>query len=132
MKHIPATVGLEEFTVMMRIGVGDDERSKLQPVRIRIDCQTDIGNACRSDQIGETVDYSLIRREVVALANKARFHLLERLAGEILSICFNRPGVSACRVRIKKVAVFRDAVPFVQTSWIKRGSYAKILPEAAE
>jgi FolB domain-containing protein len=132
MTFIPAIIGLEAFTLNLRIGVGDEERSKPQPIRITIACAVDIGAASTSDDLRRTVNYSLIRNEILDRSSTASYRLLERFAGEILEICFRHPTVRRCRVKVEKLTIFEDSVPFIETDWIDRAVYANMPAEAAE
>ncbi len=118
--NLQATIGLEALTVDFHIGVSDEERAGLQPVRIQIWINTDIISAMMSDDIKNTVDYSRIRANILDLAKTHPFKLVERLAGEIATFCFVDERVSACKIRVEKTKIFPDAIPFVETGWINR------------
>lgn len=125
-------VGLEAFTLNIRIGVGSKERDQPQPIRITISCSIEIGAAFYTDDIRRTVNYSQIRSEIIERTNEAVYCLIERLAGEILEICFRQPAVRRCRVKVEKLTIFPDSVPFIETDWIDRAIYANMPAEAAQ
>lgn len=120
MQPILATIGLESFTTNLRIGVSDKERAIPQPIRITLSVRADISAAMESDDLRDTVDYSKLRERILELTTKRIFHLLERLASEIVLACFEDGRVQACQVRLEKLKVFEDAVPCLSTPWIER------------
>lgn len=132
MNDIIATIGLDTLTVNFSIGVTEKERSRPQPVEITIQLRANISEAIRTDAIDQTVDYSGIRKAVIHLSHTYEYHLIERLAGEIAALCFDDPKVQACRVTVRKMRIYRDCTPFIETVWINRGVYANMPAEAAQ
>lgn len=119
-KPMISTIGLEAFTTNVRIGVSDQERSTPQPIRITLSIRADIAKAMESDDLNDTVDYAKLRQQILELTESRTFHLLERLAGDIINACFHDKRVLACQLRLEKTTIFPDAIPFLSTPWIER------------
>lgn len=120
MPPIISTIGLESFIAHVRIGVSEKERATPQPVRIALSIRADIAQAMESDDLDDTVDYSKLRQHILELTKTNTFHLLERLASDIIVTCFKDERVLACQLRLEKTTIFSDAVPFISTPWIER------------
>ena len=120
MQTLISTIGLEAFTTNVRIGVSDQERSTPQPVRITLSIRADITKAMESDDLNDTVDYSNLRHQILELTKSRTFHLLERLASDVVTACFQDERVLACQLRLEKTLIFPDAIPFLSTPWIER------------
>lgn len=63
-----------------RIGVTPEERAEPQGLIIDLQLDMDLRPAGASDDLADTVDYSAVTQEVVALAGDSEVLLLERLA----------------------------------------------------
>lgn len=120
MQPLISIIGLEAFTTNVRIGVSDQERATPQPVRITLSIRADIAQAMESDDLNDTVDYSKLRQHILELTESRTFHLLERLASDVVTACFQDERVLACQLRLEKTTIFTDAVPFISTPWIER------------
>jgi FolB domain-containing protein len=91
------------------IGINDEERRKKQDVVIQIVMHVDVKKACRSDRIGDTVDYKAIKNRVVGLVEGSSFFLLEALADAISATCFDDPLVRRAVVTVDKPGALRFA-----------------------
>lgn len=120
MQPIISIIGLESFLTNVRIGVSEKERATPQSVRITLSIRADIAKAMESDDLNDTVDYSTLRQQILDLTESHTFHLLERLANDVVAACFKDERVLACQVRLEKTTIFADAVPFISTPWIER------------
>lgn len=93
---------VKDLIVPCRIGVTDIERQKNQPVLININLWVDAKSAGEADDITQTVNYEDIYLQIIKLAEKNPFHLLERLAEEIAKICLAKLRVEKVEVRVEK------------------------------
>ena len=94
------------------IGVDEDERLGVRPLRIDVDIETDCREAGHSDEIATAVDYRAIAERVRSLAEASSFRLLEALAEALAAAILDEfPAAGAVKVRIEKP----DAVPGVET-----------------
>lgn len=85
-------------------GVLEHERERPQPFSCDVDAWLDVGNAVRSDELRDTVDYGALASLVAGVVTERSFLLLERLAGEIAAQVLDTfPKVSRVSVTVRKV-----------------------------
>jgi FolB domain-containing protein len=91
------------------IGVSDEERREKQDVTINVIIFADLLKAGKSDRFEETVDYRLIKKQILAMVEASNFHLIEALAEAVARICLKNPKVHEVRVRAEKPSALRFA-----------------------
>lgn len=91
------------------IGINDDERSNRQDVLINLRLDADTRAAGLSDDIGDTVNYRSITKQVIELVENSRFFLVEKLAEEIARLCLVDSRVERVWVKVEKPAALRFA-----------------------
>ena len=91
------------------VGVNDDERQEKQDVVAQITLDVDLRQAGRSDDLADTVDYKALKKEVLAMAERSQFQLLETLAENIAAICLRRDRVRRAVVAVEKPGALRFA-----------------------
>lgn len=91
------------------IGVHANERKQPQEIVINIILFTDTAKAGQSDDIADTVSYSLISKKVRAHAESVQRFTVEALAEDIAGICLGDPGVKKVQVRVEKPRAIRFA-----------------------
>jgi FolB domain-containing protein len=89
------------------IGVNDSERDKPQDILINIDLYTANRKAETPDGINECVDYSIVTKKVLFLAENAKRFTLEALAEDIAQLCLEDPRVLKTTVRVEKPGAVR-------------------------
>ncbi|MEO8004686.1 MAG: dihydroneopterin aldolase [Betaproteobacteria bacterium] len=99
---------LKNFETLVSIGIHDFEKQAKQRVILNVDLYLDPHGKTERDHIDETVDYDLVRSEIVRLAQGGHFHLQETFCEKILALCLARPGVLAARVASEKPDVYPD------------------------
>ncbi|HTT09809.1 MAG TPA: dihydroneopterin aldolase [Burkholderiaceae bacterium] len=97
--------GLQAQTV---IGIHQNELHRPQPVRLDIAAGIPRSLACRTDRIGDTIDYSLLRTALLELLATHRLKLLEALAEEMAHLALEEFGAHWVRVVLTKPAKFDD------------------------
>lgn len=97
--------GLQAQTV---IGIHQNELHQAQPVRIDIAAGLPRSLACRTDRIGDTIDYSELRAALLDLLATHTLKLLEALAEEIARITLEDFGAHWVRVVLVKPGKFED------------------------
>ena len=100
---------IDDLAVQCRIGVQDAERASPQTLLISVLLDADLRDASRSDRLDDTIDYSRLKKELVALADESRCCLIETLAEKIADLCLSHPRVHHVRVRIVKPSVAEGA-----------------------
>jgi 2-amino-4-hydroxy-6-hydroxymethyldihydropteridine diphosphokinase len=100
---------ITDLVARVIIGVDDDERRRLQDIRINISMEADTSKSGVSDIIEDTVNYSTVAKRIVHLAEESRFYLVEKLAQEIAALCLDDPRVLSVTVKIEKPNAIRVA-----------------------
>lgn len=85
-----------------KIGVSPWERKDGCACEIDLEIGRDLELAAWSDQLDNTLDYLRIAREVAAMAENTRCHLLETLAQKICNHLLAEANVTEVRVVLKK------------------------------
>jgi len=91
------------------VGIYPEERENKQDVVINIEMACDLSTAAASDNIDDTINYKSVKKEIMALVENSGFLLIERMAGEIASLCLAHPGVRQVRVTVDKPGALRFA-----------------------
>ena len=97
--------GLRAQTV---IGIHQTELHRPQPVRVDIAAGVPRSLACRTDRIGDTIDYSELRTALLQLLATHKLQLLEALAEEMARLAIDDFGAHWVRVVLVKPAKFED------------------------
>jgi dihydroneopterin aldolase/D-erythro-7,8-dihydroneopterin triphosphate epimerase len=91
------------------VGVNEDERHRKQDIVAQIVLYTDLRPAGRTDALEDTVDYKILKKEILALAERSHFLLIEALAESIADICLRHDRVEQVAVTIEKPGALRYA-----------------------
>ncbi len=109
-KNILTKIFIKDLSVGCKIGVTKLERQKKQSVVINIILWVDTGQVGKTDDIAQTVNYEDVYLQIIKLAEKNSFHLLETLAEEIAKICLTKQRVEKVEVRIEKPKALKFAM----------------------
>ena len=108
MADVSTKLFLEEFEVMVDIGIHDFEINNPQRVCISVEVLIDPNAVDRPDEIRSTFDYDFIRLEIKNLICNRRFNLQETLCRLILDKIIEQDCVTEATVTTKKLDVFPD------------------------
>jgi D-erythro-7,8-dihydroneopterin triphosphate epimerase len=100
---------IRDLVVRCRLGVTARERRKPQEVAVSVTLHADLRPACRSDRLADSVDYAVLKRAILAEAERRQFHLIERLAQRVAEICLGDPRVERVDVTVQKPGALRFA-----------------------
>jgi len=103
------TIYLHGLTVDAVIGIWEWERKIRQKVVIDIDMDADIRKAAASDSVDDTLNYKLVAKRVIHLAETSGFQLVETLAERVADIVRNEFDVPWVRVKINKPGAIRGS-----------------------
>lgn len=103
------TIEIKDLLVRAIIGINDDERTNQQDIVINVSLQTDTRAAAASDEISDAVNYRTLTKQIIALTEESRFHLVETLAEAIAACCLKDIRVAAVRVGVEKPGALRFA-----------------------
>ena len=79
-----------------------------QPLVIDVHAGVPHARACETDDIRDTIDYSVVRTRLLRLMAEHRLHMLEALAEAIADILLDEFGAAWVRVRVVKPDKFAD------------------------
>jgi 2-amino-4-hydroxy-6-hydroxymethyldihydropteridine diphosphokinase len=98
-----------DLQVRCIVGLRDEERREKQDVIINLVLFADLAQACRSDRVEDTVDYTALKKRILAMVEKSSYFLAEALAEEIARICLAEPKIRKVRVQVEKPSALRFA-----------------------
>ena len=96
-------VRVEGLTFEAIVGVLPEERLQPQPLRVDLELVLDLRPAGMSGKIGDTVDYDLVSREIIAFVQFRRFRLIEAAAEELAAMLLGlHPPLVEVAVHLQK------------------------------
>lgn len=99
---------IEGFTGQTVIGIHDSELHRPQTIRIDLTAGVPRNRAFDSDEIGDTIDYGVVRERLRRLLEEHGFSLLEPFAERIAEILIHDFGAHWVRVAVTKPRKFDD------------------------
>lgn len=91
------------------VGINEDERREKQDVVTNLTLWANLSQACRSDNIDDTVDYKDLKKKILDMAEHSHFFLVEALAEAIANLCLAYERVERVRVCVEKPMALRFA-----------------------
>ncbi|TRM73935.1 hypothetical protein DJ528_10955 [Sulfolobus sp. B5] len=76
-------VSIEDLRVKTVIGINPNERIEKQEVSINVDIWSDLSKSVITDSINDTIDYKVIKKEIISYVENSSFNLLETLTYKI-------------------------------------------------
>jgi len=110
-------IKIENLKLRTIVGIYDWEKETKQDVIINIEMEFDGTKAIDTDNIEHTVDYKTITKQIIKMVEGTDFNLIERIAGEAISIVMDNEKVDKASVRVDKPGALRftDTVSVTQT-----------------
>ncbi|HCK94145.1 MAG TPA: dihydroneopterin aldolase [Gammaproteobacteria bacterium] len=100
---------VEALRVNANIGVHDWEKQIQQLMFVDLEIALDLADACRSDQLADTLDYVAIADTVKNLAVEKHYELIEYFGETIAQSLLQDQRVKQVKVTINKPAAIPDA-----------------------
>lgn len=118
----PNRIFVKDMVVDVAIGAFDNEKGRVQKVRINIIAIPDVWPDERNDNLDETVSYDRLVAIVFRHTrdNKDHIHLVETLAERIAADCLKENPLAKITVRVEKLEIYSFAIPGVEITRIKR------------
>lgn len=91
------------------LGINENERREKQDVVINLTIYTDLRKAGKSDHIEDTVDYRVLKKQVLAMVEGSQYFLEEALAEAIAELCLAKRKVRQVDVCVEKPYALRFA-----------------------
>lgn len=95
-------IKITDIAIDCIIGVTEEERSKKQTIFASVELVVDAKKTAETDSIEDTVNYKNIYTEIIKKVSESKFNLLERLAKEIVSVCFSFDRVLKVKATVTK------------------------------
>lgn len=102
-----ATIRINGLCAQAIIGTREEERESPQEIFLDIEIEFDESKALKSDNLGDTVDYQAIKRKVMAFVENSRYHLVEKLASEVLNLIMEDKKILFARICVEKPHALR-------------------------
>lgn len=94
---------IKDLKIFAYHGVHKEEKRDGQNFILDITVSVDIDNACKSDNVNDTVSYSEIIYEVTRVFTESSCDLIERAAERVSECIFEKfPKVTECEILLKK------------------------------
>ncbi len=106
---------INDLYVETVIGFYHWEHEEPQPLILDMTCGTNFSDAFVSDDLDDALNYAEIRKQVKALCQESRYHLLERLAGAIVTYVFTHFPITDLHLKIRKPHALRDGIAGIET-----------------
>jgi D-erythro-7,8-dihydroneopterin triphosphate epimerase len=100
---------IRDLLVRCHVGLTDEELRERQDVRISVVMYVDLAQAGRSDRVDDSVNYRDVKKNILALVENLRVHLVETLATRVAEICLEHPCVERVKVTVEKPTALRFA-----------------------
>lgn len=99
---------LDSIEVPLRLGLYPHEKCAPQPVAVTLELFTMPVPYLRNVSPDNIIDYGRYFDVITSWADRPHVQLIETYIQELLDLCFENKTVNACRVSIKKTAVFGE------------------------
>lgn len=103
-------IHIKDLLVRGIVGINPDERVNRQDILVNATLWADLAPAGVSDDIADAVNYKTIAKAFIAHIEEGEPLLVERLAAELVAICFDTdPRVAEAEVTVEKPGAVRFA-----------------------
>ena len=107
--YIYDKIHIRDLALRCIIGINAEERTAKQDVLINVTLHCDLRDACKSDSMRDSINYKVVKREIINLVEDSNFFLIERLAERIAHVCLRHHRVKEVDVTVDKLAETPDA-----------------------
>ena len=116
-----ASINICNLRLRTYIGFNPEEKSKQQDVVISAEIRYRADPAFQSDDEDDALNYKIITKRMIHHIEQGRFHLLEKLTADLLSIATESECVSFAEVKVDKPNALRFADSVSVTLSASRG-----------
>lgn len=102
-------IKIKNLRIKPVIGVYQHERITKQDIIVNLEIEYDARAAIASDALDDALDYDRIKTQIIALVDDSRFHLIERMADQIMAVLMHYEQVTRAVVEIDKPAAIKEA-----------------------
>ncbi len=104
-----ATISIKNLRLRTYIGFNEEEKNKKQDVIVNISLLYDATAASASDSVDDACNYKVLTKKIIALVEDRSFDLLEKMAGDIITMIKAIEKVMEATVEIDKPHALRFA-----------------------
>jgi dihydroneopterin aldolase len=105
---------IKDLIIEAKHGMHDHEKQTKQRFLVSVELILDLSRAGQSDDLADSLDWLLLKNEIVAIVQSNSFNLMERLAQVIADAMLKHRGVQKVSVTIDKIDAFESGVPGVR------------------
>lgn len=103
-------IHIRDLRIVCIIGINPRERVEPQEVVVNLDMYVDLREASLSDDIDKTVDYKVLKDQLLSRFEKSQYFLLEKMATEICNEVFAfSPRIERIQVSVDKPGALTGA-----------------------
>jgi dihydroneopterin aldolase len=105
---------IKDLIVEGKHGVQDSEKLNPQDFKISVHITWDKTEPNISDKLEDTLNWSMLRKQIIEIVQINSFNLMERLAQEISTQLLIDKRIKKLIVNIEKINAYHDCVPGVK------------------
>lgn len=109
LKISDASINIRNLRLRTFIGFNPEEKSKQQDVVVNVEIRYRADLAFGSDNEDDALNYKTITKSIIHHIEQGRFHLLEKLAADLLAIATESKRVIFAEIRVDKPHALRFA-----------------------
>jgi D-erythro-7,8-dihydroneopterin triphosphate epimerase len=121
LKISEACINIRNLRLRTYIGFNPEEKTKLQDVIVNADIRYRADPVFKTDDEDGALDYKTITKRMIRHLEQGRFHLLEKLTADLLSIATESKRVNFAEVTVDKPHALRFADSVAVTLSATRG-----------
>lgn len=96
-------IRLNNLTIFGHYGVSPAEREVGQKIELDIELHADLGAACQSDSLKDTINYESVYAKVIEVVSEHKHRLLESLGEDVTECLLQNFPVSRVTIRLRKL-----------------------------
>ena len=108
------TLHIKDLIIEAKHGVHNHEKRTKQRFQVSVELDVDLSRAATTDNLADSLDWSILRDEIITIVQTNSFNLMERLAQVIAEAMLKHHGVNQVSVTIDKIDAFKSGVPGVR------------------
>lgn len=103
------TIHIKDLRLRTYIGFNEEEKLKKQDVILNISLQYDATAPARTDAVEDAFNYKTLTKQIIAQVEQNSYHLLEKMAAEIMALIEAYELILHASVEIDKPHALRFA-----------------------
>lgn len=102
-------IHIRDLAVTCIVGANPRERVTPQTVLLNISMECDLSRPCRSDVLDDTVDYKVLKDQILEALLPSDHILIERMADHVATLCLRDKRIKAVTVTVDKPGALTGA-----------------------